>query len=168
MEFTLIDLIRAFGVSVVAGIALAVFYEPVRLFHKIGFSKSTHYFVCDFLFIVISAFVTYLLCIAFLEGRVRLFTVVGEILGFTLFYFTARPVLDRIYNPIIKFSKKIISKLLKITRKVMYNIYTKIIVVFNYIKNKVKSYVWKKKEKKRKSNKKLIKHKRSKNKKEKN
>ena len=167
MEFTLIDLIRAFSISVVAGIALAVFYEPIRIYHKLGFSKNIHYFVSDFIFIVISAFVTYLLCLAFLEGSVRLFTVIGEIIGFILFYFTARPILDKIYDPIIKISKKIISKLLKITRKVMYNIYVKSIDMFKYIKNKVNSYVWTKKEK-RKSNKKLIKHKRSKNKKEKN
>ena len=148
MEFTLADLLRAFAFSVILGFSLAVFYEPIRLFHKFGFNKSIHYFICDFLFMIAFAVITYLFCIVYIEGTVRLFVVLGELIGFLAFYFTLRPVLNFIYNPIIKFLKKFSLKLLKCVRKVMYNIKDVYITRF---KSKVSEYVWKKKEKRRES-----------------
>lgn len=166
MEFTLFDLIFAFGVSLLFGIVLAFVYEPFRLFHKIGFSKPIHYFVSDFIYMIIFAVLTYFLCLVLLEGSVRIFLIFGEILGFTLFYIIVRPILDRIYNPIIKFSKKFAFRLLKITRKVMYNVYRISGNMFCNIKCKVMNNVWKK-EKGSRNSRGAGKHKRNKNKKEK-
>ena len=145
MEFTLRELIWTFGISVIVGLSLAVVYEPFRFFHKIGFKDSLHYFICDFIFMIFSAFITYFVCLVLLEGCVRIFVIAGEFLGFMLFCFTIRPIMDRIYNPVIKFSKIFTLKLLKITRKIMYNIHIKSDLVFRSIKNKVMKYVWKKK-----------------------
>lgn len=166
MEFTLFDLISAFGFSFLFGLILAVIYEPFRIFHKIGFSKPIHYFVSDFIYMIIFAVLTYFLCLILLEGSVRIFVIIGEILGFTLFYIIVRPVLDRIYNPIIKFSKKFAFRLLKITRKVMYNVYSISGNMFCNIKSKVMNNVWKK-EKVSRNSRGERKHQRNKNKKEK-
>ena len=155
MAFTLLELIRAFGISLIVGFSLAVLYELFRIFHKIGFSKSLHYFICDFVFMIISAFITYFACLVLLEGSVRLFVIAGECLGFVLFCITIKPIMDRIYNPVIKFSEIFTLKLLKITRKIMYNIYVKSDFMFKRIKNKVMKYVWKKKERKSYSSKRI-------------
>lgn len=166
MEFTLFDLITAFGFSLLFGLILAVVYEPFRIFHKIGFSKPIHYFVSDFFYMIIFAVLTYFFCLVLLEGSVRLFVIIGEILGFTLFYIIVRPVLDRIYNPIIKISKKFAFRLLKITRKVMYNVYSISGNMYRLVKSKVMNNVWKK-EKGSRYQGGTREHKRSKNKKEK-
>ena len=167
MEFTLTELITAFGVSVLTGMALAVLYEPVRIFHKLGFSKSIHYFICDFLFMVVSAFITYFLCLAILEGCVRIFVIIGEILGFIGFGLLIHPIMNRIYDPFIKIFKKILLKLLKITRKVMYNIKSKSINVFKSIKSKVSDNVRKKRKRNHGSSTRIRNNKRNKTKKEK-
>ena len=146
MEFTLVELISAFGVSLIAGMTLAVVYEPFRLFHKLGFSDNIHYLICDFIFMIIAAFITYFLCLSILEGCVRVFVIIGEAIGFTCFSFVIRPILNRIYEPIIKISKKIAENLLKYARKVMYNVKSKSIIMFNCIKSKVLNNVRKKKE----------------------
>ena len=158
MEFTLSELIGAFGISLVVGVVLAVIYEPFRVLHKLGLSKPLHYFILDYLYIIICAFVTYFVCLVLLEGCVRLFVIAGEILGFSLFYFTIRPVLDIIYNPVIKVLKKIFVKLLKITRKIVYNIYDKFVNMFKCIKSKVIYYVWKRKTRKSNTPKRVRKH----------
>ncbi|MCR5653527.1 MAG: spore cortex biosynthesis protein YabQ [Ruminococcus sp.] len=148
MEFTLLELVRAFGVSVVVGIGLAVLYEPFRIFHKLGFAKSAHYFITDFLFMIICAFITYFVCLVLIEGCVRLFIIAGEVFGFFLFYYTIRRILDKIYDPVIKISKKFTFMLLKNTRKVMYNIYVLCRTLYKNIALKVNEYVWKKKARK--------------------
>lgn len=147
MEFNLYELVLAFGVSVLTGLGIALLYEPVRIFHKIGFTGSIHYFICDFIFMIIFAVVTYFLCLVMLEGNVRLFVIIGEAAGFVVFSLTIRRVLDKIYDPLIIFFKKFISKLLKITQSLMYNIKRMCATMFISIKNKVIKYVWKKKEK---------------------
>ena len=158
MEFTLLELVKAFGISIIVGFALAVVYEPFRIIHKIGFSKPLHYFILDYLYMIICAFVTYFVCLVLLEGCVRMFVIAGEISGFCLFYFTIRPIMDKIYKPVIKISEKILSKLLKITRKIMYNVCGKCVNVFNYIKSKVMNYVRERKTGKSNSSERLRKH----------
>lgn len=147
MEFTLFELLRAFGFSVILGAALALIYEPVRVFHMLGFSKPIHYFICDFLFLVFCSVITYFFSLVYLEGSVRLFVIIGELTGFFTWYFTLGRVLGNIYAPVIKFLKKFASKLLKCSRKVMYNIKDKFTDVF---KCKVMKYVKKKKKRGRK------------------
>lgn len=147
MEFTLFELLRAFGFSVILGFALAAVYEPVRLLHKLGLSKPIHYFVCDTAFMIIASFVTYLFCLVYIEGSVRLFVIVGETLGFFAFYFSVRRLLDRIYAPFINFFKKNSAKLLKIGRKIMYNILNSFKRMCMKIKDKVNIYVSKKRRK---------------------
>ena len=141
MEFTLPELVRAFGFSLLCGVALAVVYEPFRIFHKLGFDKSIHYFICDVLFMIIFAVITYMLCLVLLEGCVRLFVIIGEAAGFAAFYFTLRPLLNKIYDPIIKISKKIALKLLKIIRKILYNTVSRFAGALHCIKYKVLKYV---------------------------
>ncbi len=147
MEFTLLELLRAFCFSILLGLAIAVIYEPVRLIHKIGFSKPAYYFTCDIVFMIFVSLVTYLFCLIYIEGSVRLFVIAGESLGFFAFYFTLRKLLDKIYEPIIKKIKKISAKLLKIIRKIMYNRLNKCKSMCMKIKDKVNIYVSKKKRK---------------------
>ena len=121
MEFTLSELVAAFLYSLLLGLALGVCYEPIRVFHRLGFQSFACYFITDALFTVFGALCAFFFSLAYLEGSVRLFVIAGEIIGFAAFHFTLCPLLNRIYDPIIKLLKKILKKLLKFNGKVMYN-----------------------------------------------
>ncbi len=138
MEFTLSQLITAFLFSAVLGLFLGVIYEPIRIFHKIGFNSKIHYFITDALFMVICGLITFFFSLSMLEGRIRAFVIIGEISGFILFYYSVRPIMDKIYDPLIKFLKKILKYLLKISRKVMYNIENKLKNVLRCLLDKLK------------------------------
>ncbi len=130
MEFTLSALVWAFVYSVPLGAAFAVMYEPVRLLHLCGFRSKLCYFVCDVLFMLLCGIITYLFSIVMLEGRVRFFVIVGEIVGFCVFACIFRPLLNKIYTPLIKLFEKIFENLLKLCRKVMYNVLCDISLVY--------------------------------------
>lgn len=122
MEFTLYELLISFLLSLVLGLCLALLYEPVRFFHKLGFDSTALRFATDFLYILFFALATFFFCLAYLKGGIRSFVVIGELCGFFVFVLTARPVLDRFYNPIIKLIKNLSEILLKKVRRILYNI----------------------------------------------
>ncbi|MCH5303974.1 MAG: spore cortex biosynthesis protein YabQ [Ruminococcus sp.] len=140
MEFTLSQLITAFLFSLVLGFCLGVIYEPIRILHKIGLNGKIHYFIFDCSFMVICGLVTFFYSLSMLEGRIRAFVILGEIIGFLLFHHSITPVTDKIYDPILKFFRKILKYLLKISRKVMYNIKNKLVYILKFLKDKLKKF----------------------------
>ncbi|MBR2279987.1 MAG: spore cortex biosynthesis protein YabQ [Ruminococcus sp.] len=137
MEFTLSELLISFLYSILLGFILGFLYEPVRVFHKLGFNKKLHYYICDILFMIFSGIVTFYFSLSMLEGTVRAFVILGEVTGFVTFYHTVRRLLDIIFNPIIAIFKKILKKLLKTARKVMYNIRIKSEYCMTHLRNKI-------------------------------
>ena len=110
MEFTLLELVRAFLFSLLLGVFAAVLYEPIRLLHMLGLNSSKWYLFFDTLFMIICAFLTFFYSLIMLEGSVRFFVIFGEGIGFLAFYFTLRPLLNRIYAPLIKIFKFFVEK----------------------------------------------------------
>ncbi|MCH5298367.1 MAG: spore cortex biosynthesis protein YabQ [Ruminococcus sp.] len=153
MEFTITELVSAFLHSLVVGLCLAVVYEPIRFLHKIGINKSIHYLVADIVYMLLCGLVTYFYCLTTLEGSVRFFVIIGELIGFLVFWFTVRRLLDKIYNPVIKISTFFFGNLLKFSRKIMYNIKNKVSSVFNKLRNFIYERRKGKKEKPRRRNK---------------
>lgn len=137
MEFTLYELLISFLFSIILGFFLGIAYEPIRLFHKIGFKSGFIYFVCDVVFMIFCALVTFYYLLATLEGSVRVFVFVGEIIGFVTFYHTLGRLLDIIFTPIFKILKKISKKLLKTAGKVMYNIRIKLKYGMDFLRNRI-------------------------------
>ena len=131
MDFPLSLLIESFLYSIVIGFLLGVSYEPVRIFHMWGYNKSSHYLVADILFTVFCGFITYFFCLVMLEGKVRMFVVLGEFAGFLGYSRLIFPYSGKIFNFIIKISKKVLAKLLKKCRQLMYNILKKLGCLFS-------------------------------------
>ncbi|MBQ5346602.1 MAG: spore cortex biosynthesis protein YabQ [Ruminococcus sp.] len=134
---------------------LGLLYEPLRVFYKLGFNGKIFYFICDTLFMIICGVITFYFSLAFLEGQIRFFVFLGEILGFIVYYHTIRRLFDVVFNPIITIFKKILKKLLKTSRKVMYNIKIKLERIVKSIRTKitkVREYEKKQTRKKRKGN----------------
>ena len=128
MEFTLTELFTAFLYSILFGMFFGILYEPFRLFRKLGLTSKSAYFVCDLTFMLICAFLSYFFCVVFIEGRVRFFVIFGEIIGFFVYFMTFRRLSDVIIFPIILIFKKILKKLLKKCRLLLYNIKNRLAV----------------------------------------
>ena len=122
MEFTFPELLRAFLCSLLLGFFEGLLYEPVRLLRAVGPAGRLWYFFTDAVFMVICAFLTFFFSLAMLEGSVRFFVIIGEVLGFSAFAFTVRPLANKIYAPLIKFFDFFVKKLLKSASKLLYNI----------------------------------------------
>lgn len=145
MDFTLFQLLIAFAFSLPLGFSLGIVYEPFRLYHKLGYTKNIHYLFSDIIFMCLCGFVTYIFSLALLDGSVRAFIVIGEILGFYIYFKLITPITDKIYEPSIKICKKIFRNLLKKGKTLMYNISKlikvilhKLFVIFEKLINRVK------------------------------
>lgn len=129
MEFTLVQLCMAFLYSVISGLILGLVYEIFRLSHIAGLTCGLYYFISDIVYMIICGLFTYFFCLVFLEGKVRLFVIIGEILGFFVYYNLLVKVFNCAFVPILRIIKKIFKKLLKKSRILMYNIKSKLLSV---------------------------------------
>lgn len=150
MEYTFYEQSTAFLYSILLGVALALVYEPLKIMRISIFKKKFATVVIDILFMLLVTVATFLFALAFLNGSVRFYMILGEIVGFSLFYFTFGKLLEKILLPTISFVKgiiakiinvlkKIIKNLLKILYKVLYNVGEKIYKFVSFFKNHFKS-----------------------------
>lgn len=168
MEYTFAEQSAAFLYSILLGVCLSLIYLPFKIIRLSLRLKKTNVIILDILFMLISAFATFLYALAFLNGSVRFYMILGEAIGFILFQISAGkiiisaaiPMNNFIIKNVIKISnffKKIIKKLLKILYKVVYNIVEKIYKFVSFFK-KLKIEKEHKKDKKSSNQKKKLKN----------
>lgn len=86
----------------------------------------------DVLFMIISALSLFMFSLAYLLGFVRIYIILGALIGFLAYRSTLGMIFSKLYCPIIKFIgkviriicnyfKKIAKSLLKIAHKILYN-----------------------------------------------
>lgn len=86
----------------------------------------------DVLFMIMSALSLFMFSLAYLLGFVRVYIILGALIGFLAYRFTLETIFSKLYCPIIKFIgkvirifcnyfKKIAKSLLKITHIILYN-----------------------------------------------
>ena len=79
---------KAFLLSVGFGALLGILYDIIGII-RLTFTKSvTALYVSDVLFVVLSAFASFLFTLAVTDGEARLFILLGEVTGFFIYYFT--------------------------------------------------------------------------------
>ncbi len=155
MEYTFLEQSIAFIYSILLGACLSIVYIPLKIIRQTFDLKKIIVIMLDILFMVISAFSTFLFALAFLYGSVRFYMIIGELIGFILFGITAGKIILKISVPLNKFLiikikkmvnllKKIIKKLLKILYKVLYNVVEKINKFVNFFKKHKKEKINKK------------------------
>lgn len=147
MEYTFLEQSAAFFFSILLGVGLWFLYEPLKLL-RVGLpAKKFQVIFLDIFFMICCAFATFLFALAFLNGSVRFYMILGEIIGFSVFYFTAGRFAERFllwilkymrkgFGVICKLFKKIVKKLLKILSKLLYNIGEKIHKFGGFFKKK--------------------------------
>lgn len=104
--------------SLLSGIILYLIYavfEFVRIFFK---NNRAVCITADILFMTVASLVTFILSLAFNNGRVRLFTCMGELMGFFVMLFTVGRVTKRVFAYVLIKTKKICCIILKFFKKV--------------------------------------------------
>ncbi|MBQ4569706.1 MAG: spore cortex biosynthesis protein YabQ [Ruminococcus sp.] len=123
MEFTLSQQSTCFLWSIACGIFIAIVYDAFRILRLFIAKNKVGVFLCDFLFVVISALASVVFSIAFSLGNTRYFIVLGEILGFSLYRFTVGRITVRVFEflfvKLSAFLRKTSDKIRKIGKKVL-------------------------------------------------
>ena len=117
---------RSFLLSLGFGLIIGILYDVLRVVRIfLSFSKIAAY-VTDFLFSVLSAVMTFLFCLSVSNGEVRLYIILGEFIGFSVFYLSFGTVA-------VKFSEKTVKKILNALRKIFRLIFSPFIKIFTVV-----------------------------------
>lgn len=114
---------KSFLLSLGFGLIIGILYDLLRVIRLLFFSSKIALFITDFLFSLISCILTFLFCLCVSNGEVRLYIIVGEIIGFGVFYFSFGAVA-------VKFSEKTVNKILKIIKRIISFIFSPFIKLF--------------------------------------
>ena len=85
----LINQIRVFFLSIGVGAVLCLVYIGVQSFFRLFGKSNRVYYLADGIFCVLFAFISFFFMVLYNSGRVRLHLVLGEAIGFFVFYFAA-------------------------------------------------------------------------------
>lgn len=117
---------RSFLLSLGFGLIIGILYDVLRVVRiLLSFSKIATY-VTDFLFSVLSAVMTFLFCLSVTNGEVRLYIILGEFIGFSVFYLSFGTVA-------VKFSEKTVKKIFNVFSKFFRFIFSPFIKIFTVV-----------------------------------
>lgn len=91
--------------SLALGFVLGLFYDVFRIFRLAIHHSSAILFLEDIFYFAVCAVVTFLFSLSAVNGHVRVFLVIGELLGATVYYFSAGVLVMRVSKLIIRFFK---------------------------------------------------------------
>lgn len=135
-EANLSDQIYVFLYSVLSGALCGAGYSLLKTLRAtLGFSNIITV-VCDILFMLTFTLITVIFSVGFTDGFVRMYVIIGEILGFFAFVLTLGKFINIIFKGVLLFAHNIkrriqkffavfIKKLLKARDKMLYNIENK-------------------------------------------
>ena len=130
-EINLQNQITTFLLSSALGIIICIVYDVVRAYRCAARSSKLSVFLGDVFLCVVSAFVTFIFLIARTNGEVRLYVLIGELLGFVLF----RGLLSRVWYKLVfkffslvfNFNKMIfafVTRIIQSSEKFFYNLFS--------------------------------------------
>ncbi|MBQ1453587.1 MAG: spore cortex biosynthesis protein YabQ [Ruminococcus sp.] len=133
LELTFEQQTVAFMWSFALGAGLGVFYGALK-FLRFTFSLGRATVIAvDIFFMLVWSMSVFFFSLGYLMGFIRAYVFAGSFIGFLLYRLTAGRLLCKLYSPLIRFIKELLQKtcekskliakyLLKIARKVLYNI----------------------------------------------
>ncbi len=83
----LLNQVRIFFLSIGVGVFICLCYVALQSFFRLFGKSNRVYYVADGLFCLIFAFVSFFFMVLYNGGRVRLHLILGEAVGFFVFYF---------------------------------------------------------------------------------
>ena len=118
MGFTIAQQGTCLLASFLLGLCLGLLYEVFRFLRMI-FSSPHGVFFWDFLYVLIFAFSTIFLSMAYSDGSVRYFTLMGEVCGVVVVRFTVGRFTSRVFEKVLKISGKIIKIVTEFASKIV-------------------------------------------------
>ena len=123
MEYVIENQTMTFLMSVVLGAALSAFYDVFRIL-RIAFRTPKWVVVIqDIIYFIICAVITFMFLLNNNYGMVRAFVIIGEILGWIIYYLTLGNLVIRLSKVIINFIKFALKLLFNIFIQPFYKIY---------------------------------------------
>lgn len=135
MEQTLEQQSTAFLWSFVLGAVLAVIYIIIVAVRTISPPGRVHLFISDFLFMTATGLLNFIFAVSQTEGSVRYYTIIAEIISFSLFYFTIGRMIKKLFRIAVYY----IDYFFKIIFGFAMNLCKKMIIWCQKKKNKEKS-----------------------------
>ena len=99
MEISLAVQMQGFILATVAGFALAILYDALKMVRTMIRSTPSHVFWMDLAFMAVAGIVTFLLALAASYGEVRFYLLAGEGIGFCLYFMTFGLISSRVIRP---------------------------------------------------------------------
>lgn len=131
MWFSLSDQTAYFLSSLLFGAAIGVFYDVFRIVRLIFNNTKKVTLISDILFFSVIGITSSIFSIPFNSVGVRMFVIVGELIGFLVYRFTFGEISIKFYSLIIKLFKKFFTKSTKILKN-FFNILLKMAAFMVY------------------------------------
>ncbi len=149
MELSLTAQTVAFFITVLSGVLFGMIYDILRIFRIAVRHKTVAIIIEDIIFFTVIAFLTFLLALAQDRGDIRLYHIIGEILGFVIYYLTLGEAVLAVADKIILavrfifaiINRFIISPILWLIKKIIalpIALFKRIISIFKKILKKLK------------------------------
>ncbi len=127
---------KGFLLALGMGFLLGVLYDLIRII-RISVSRGKFAVViCDIIFCAAACLCTFLFCLTVNEGEIRLYLVLGEAVGFFVYYFSFGAVVFVCSEKIISFIKKLLGSVFGIIFFPFKWIFSKIRKLFNNLLKK--------------------------------
>ena len=140
MQFFISNQVEIFFYACILGGGIGVIYDLFRILRIAIKPGTVSAFIEDIIFFVMLAVCTFFFLLKFTEGQVRFYVILGEGLGFLLYYFTIGSLIYKIAEIIISIIKKIVTAIFKPIFRFSSYFATKIRVLFRGITNKGKKF----------------------------
>lgn len=108
------------------GALLCAVYDIFRIIRVAFGAKQLAVFIEDIVFSLIALVLTFVFVISFNNGEVRFFVLIGELLGFAIYYFTVGRIVMSLSKAIVRLIKRVLTFVLVPAAKVIANAKQKI------------------------------------------
>lgn len=112
------------------GLIVGISYDIVRTVRLVFTNSKKALYVTDFLFAVFSAFATFLFCLTVTEGEIRWYVILGEAIGFSVYYFSFGIIA-------VRFTDKTVGFIRKLSKKIFFVISSPFLKLFSFFKRKI-------------------------------
>lgn len=114
------NLMPAMGLGFLLGFA----YDVVRFLRILVSKGKTTMFIADFLFVILTALSSYLMILGVNNGNIRIYLILAEITGASVYFCTAGIVVSSVLNSVSEIIRKILQTVfapfLFLTKKIVY------------------------------------------------
>lgn len=93
------------------GFLLGILYDVFRTVRKIISDSGAFVFFMDFLYFAVCAFLIFCFNLVVDSGRIRIYVMLGHVLGWLIYYFSFGAVAVRVSNAVTAFLRRIFSPL---------------------------------------------------------